>query len=368
MLTIDTGPARGYVLNDGVRVFRSGHEIRFRKGVWSYNEATLRLDGQAGGIVRFFEAVYQALLPGPGARVDPLLLGRQLSVPRDQLEASTAVLESLRQQQFLRDAGEPGAVQSLRALMGGSLSGFEEYAGAARPVLFFTDSPYVREVVGTLARQIGLPLDLMAEDTLAELARADLTSRIDAVTHADALAEFERHFVPYACVLGTVADPNLSLLRNLNRVLIRAEKPLILGLVDGPFATLLSTLAPSSGCFECYEQRMLARLQDTLVYHEFVTATADAPAGGAAFAPTLHMLTAGVLAEGFLYASLNTLRLAGRLVTIYQPLLEIQVQDLLRVPYCPACGFIAKAQMNEMYTSTRRIVQELLDKVEIRES
>jgi thiazole/oxazole-forming peptide maturase SagC family component len=160
------------------------------------------------------------------------------------------------------------------------------------------------------------------------------------------------------------------MLRNLNRVLIKAEKPLILGLVDGPFASVLSVVPHQSGCFECYEQRLLARLEDTFAYHQYVrhTANSDGAAGAksaAAYAPGLHMLAGAVISEAFLYATLSVLRLAGRALSVYLPLLEVQVQDLLRVPYCPGCGFIATAQMKEMYTSSRRLVSEMVARVNV---
>ena len=180
------------------------------------------------------------------------------------------------------------------------------------------------------------------------------------------LAKFEKVFHSYSCVLGCLAAPNLSVLRNLNRVLVRSEKPLILGLIDGPFVSALSTIATETGCFECFEQRMLARLEDTLVYHQFVQATGGGLAGGGPWlSPQLHVLTALVISEGFLCSTLGMMRLAGRVVSIYLPLLEIQVQDVLRVPYCPACGFISKAQMNEIYTSSQRLVTEMMAKIEV---
>ena len=136
--------------------------------------------------------------------------------------------------------------------------------------------------------------------------------------------------------------------------------------MDGPFVTLLSTLPTETGCFECFEQRMLARLEDTLVYHQFVESTSGAAAPPERWlSPGMHMLTAAVISEGFIYSSIGMQRLAGRIINVYLPLLEIQVQDLLRVPYCPACGFVATAAMNELYTSTKRLVSEMLDKIEI---
>lgn len=363
MAIVENGP-RAYVLREGVRIFRNNDEIRFRKGIWSYNEATIRLSGQEHLVQRFFESIYISLAQNETADCDQV--GVAIGATPTEIDACAEVMESLRQQQYLVKAEEPDANRLLSALIGETLGGFEKYAGAPRSVLCFTDSAYSRSAAQTLAKEIGLPLDFIDAETLQELAQADLTSRTDAIQQIDTLTRYEKLFHPYACVVGCVASPNLSLLRNLNRLLIRVDKPLILGLIDGPFVTLLSTYAQQTGCFECFEQRMLARLEDTLVYHRFVEATAKSPArDGSRFAPFLHILTAAVLSEAYLYATLSMMRLAGRIVNVYVPLLEIQVEDLLRVPYCPACGFLSTAQMRDMYTSTKRIMTDMLNRIEL---
>jgi thiazole/oxazole-forming peptide maturase SagC family component len=347
-----------------VRVFYSGEEIRFRKGVWNFNEAILRLSQQEEKVVRFFSALYEGFLQS--RTVDAEAIAGDLGIGPAELEDYCGVLENLKRQQYLDHPQPNDAGRILSGLLGGNLSGFEQYVGEPRPVLFFADTDCARETARTLARQTSLPLDFLDDLTLAGLAQADLTTRTDAVGHVEAVARYEKLFLPYSCVLGCVAAPNLSMLRNLNRLLIRAQKPLVLGLIDGPFACLLSTLATQTGCFECFEQRLLARLEDMAVYHRFVESTAAQKSPSAAgFAPLLHMLTSGVVSEGYLYSALGILRLAGRVVNTYMPLLEIQVQDLLRVPYCPACGFIAQAQMTDMYTSSKRLVTDLLAKVEV---
>lgn len=357
-------PQRIYALREGVRVFRSGEEIRFRKGVWSYTEAVVRLAGQEERVVRFFTAVYDALVRVHEADLE--VIGSELGASAEEINSYCELLENLKRQQFLHSNDQRDVARAVGALLGGSLSGFAEGVGVPRPVLFFTDSDYIREAAKTLSKEIGLALDLLDDETIQTLATADLTTRIDAVQHKETEVSLEKVFRPYACVLGCVAAPNMSVLRNLNRLLIAAEKPLILGLIDGPFISVLGTLATETGCFECYEQRMLARLEDTVVYHRFVESTVKgADAVGPWFSAQMHMLMAAVVSEGLIYSSLGLMRFAGRVVNIYVPLLEIQAQDLLRVPYCPACGFISKARMNEAYTSTNRLVTEMLANIEL---
>ena len=352
-----------YGLADGVRLYRSGAEIRFRRGVWNHQQATVRLTGQPAAVVEFLDAVADALARG---EADLDAIARARGIAAEELARYQGLLESLRQQQYLRDARQADPSRLVGALLGGSVSGFDDRIRPPRPALFFTDSDYARSSASALAREMGFPLDFMDGATLQALATADLTTRTDAVEYMQVVSRLENILQPYTCVLGCVASPNLSLLRNLNRLLIRAEKPLILGLIDGPFVTALSTLATDTGCFECFEQRVLARLEDTVAYQQFVESTAGVTtSNGAWAAPQLHALISAVVSEGYLYSTVGMMRLAGRIVNVFLPLLEIQVQDLLRVPYCPACGFVARARMNEMYTATTRLVSDLLGRIEV---
>jgi thiazole/oxazole-forming peptide maturase SagC family component len=284
---------------------------------------------------------------------------------REELIPFAELLESLRQQQFLHDTAQGSIAQAIRALLGGNLVGFEDRATPPHPALFFSDTDYARGAAKSLAGELAFPLNFLDPEVTQGLATADLTTKTDAVAYTETVAKFEKHFSPYSCVMGCMAAPNLTMLRNLNRLLIRLEKPLILGLIDGPFVSAMSSMPTDTGCFECFEQRMLARLEDTQVYHQFVQATGGAAATGPWLSPQMHVLTSMVLSEGFLWSTIGLMRLAGRAVSVYLPLLEIQVQDVLRVPYCPGCGFISKAHMDELYTSSKRIIADMMGKIEV---
>ena len=352
-----------YRLAEGVRAFRNGDEIRLRKGVWNHTEAVLRLAGLEARSAGLLGAVCEALLQGKDADLNAL--GAVAGMSREELIPFAELLESLRQQQFLHDTAQGSIAQAIRALLGGNLVGFEDRATPPRPALFFSDTDYARGAAKSLAGELAFPLDLLDTEVMQALAAADLTTKTDAVAYTEAVAKFEKLFSPYSCVMGCMAAPNLTMLRNLNRLLIRLEKPLILGLIDGPFVSAMSSMPTDTGCFECFEQRMLARLEDTQVYHQFVQATGGAAATGPWLSPQMHVLTSMVLSEGFLWSTMGLMRLAGRAVSVYLPLLEIQVQDVLRVPYCPGCGFISKAHMDELYTSSKRIIADMMGKIEV---
>ena len=111
----------------------------------------------------------------------------------------------------------------------------------------------------------------------------------------------------------------------------------------------------------------MARLESMAAYRSYVENSSGhlRKSDQTSLAPILSMISSLGLFEAFLINSIHKAKLAGRVFNIYLPLLEVQVQDLLRVPFCSACGHIAKAQYEEMYTSSEEIVEKLIERVEI---
>jgi thiazole/oxazole-forming peptide maturase SagC family component len=359
--------ARTYHLSDAVRIFFSDpEEIRFRKGIWSYTEAVLQLQGQEETAKAFFTAVAEQLIAEGYANVAGL--ASKLDLSEADVLAYCEILERIRAQGFLADSPNDSASDAVSAIFGDTVPGYEAYVSAPRPVLFVADTDYAKNVARTIANQMDLPLDVMHDEVYGRLLEANLTDKTDAIAHEALMGNFRNLVSSYSCIAASFSKPKVSFLRNLNRLLLDQKKPLILGLIDGPFLSVLSTVVPQTGCFECFEQRLLARLEDTAVYHSFVKAQqrfGERRGNDHRLAPSVHMMTAAVLAESLLFSTMNMCRLAGRCVNIYLPLLEVQVEDLLRVAYCPACGYVSESKMDEMYTSSREVVNRMLKNIEL---
>jgi thiazole/oxazole-forming peptide maturase SagC family component len=355
-------PTRTYSLATSVRMFHSGDEIRFRKGIWSYTEAAIQLSALSGPDKDFFVQAYDRLVRGETVDVEEVAI--EVGAPSRQAASYAEVLDALVAQGFLAtsDTIATSPINSVRDLLGTAITGIEEYVTAPRPALLLADTESARVLARSLATEMRFPLDVLDDQTQQRWSTLDLTTATDAVEHADAASQIELVVERYGCVLACLVNPNLSLLRNLNRVLIRLEKPLILAMVDGPFVSVTGFVPQQTGCFECFEQRMLVRLEDSAAYHDFLRVKASALQSVQFNSAYLHILTSAVIGEAYLQSTMGMFRVAGRTVNVYLPLLEIQVQDLLRVPYCPACGFVARAQMQDLYVSSRALINELLDR------
>ncbi|MBV8943368.1 MAG: hypothetical protein JO240_16705 [Solirubrobacterales bacterium] len=358
------GASQTVMLSDGVTVYYNGaNELRLRKGIWNFEEAILTLDDLSEEHRASLVTSVTVLRSGAWLDTDRLPNSENLT-PLERDEVAQMFL-ALRDTDYLCD----GADAKDRRLLAQILGGIDEYAASRpssdRPVLFVADTDSVRRYAVSLSADVSLQLDVMSPEDFSLIAREDLTTRVDAYRTREGLGIVRRIVEPYGCIVGCLERPHIRFLRNLNRVLVETSQPLVLGLLDGPFTTLFTIKPPETGCFECFEQRLLARMEDMPSYHRFVAEAGDSTPSTTKTdaSPLMHGLAAQALFEGLIVHRIGKAKLAGRVLNTYVPLMEIQVQPLLRVPFCPACGFIAGARMEEMYSSSKKIVDRVVNRI-----
>jgi thiazole/oxazole-forming peptide maturase SagC family component len=360
----------GYRLPTGVRIFVSGkEEVRFRKGVWNFTEAVIRISDAPGGLRELLNGTVQQLRQYGVADVNSLRTSADEM--HEELAQCVSLLERLREQGFLALPTSDSPVDRLDALLGGGMKGIEGRFTPGGPLLFLSDSEIAKRTAKTLSGDMALPIDFADEELLKMLSLCDLTESTDAVEHNRHMQSLTTLFQGYGGLLACYKEPRVALLRNVNRVLVGAQKPAVIGFLDGPFLSALSLNSPRTGCFECFEQRMLARLEDSAAYEQFVRSQLEPSSRDGStqdrHAALMLLLSGAVVAEGYVLHALGMGRLSGRCINVYLPTLEIQVEDLLRVSHCPACGMFAKAAMEEMYASSTAIVQRILNRVDIKD-
>jgi thiazole/oxazole-forming peptide maturase SagC family component len=353
---------------EGVSIYFNGQdEIRIRKGIWNYEEAILALGEADRHLRQALVGVFDLLDRGEMLDVDSFI--RQEKHAPEVAAQIRQIIDTLRAQHYLQAEDDRAANLLLYDLLGGTIANRYVYGvQPLRPILFVGDTAAIKDHAARLAGEIGLPISVMTEGDFASITRLDLTTRFDGYTTHEQLDCVTKLIAPYAAIVGCMERPHVTLLRNLNRALIQTSTPLSLALLDGPFTSVFTIKPPETGCFECYELRLMARMQDIAAYRQFVDHTRGRTMEAAPktyLTPLMYSLAAQVLFEGFLITSIGKAKLAGRLLNTYLPIMEIQVQDLLRVPFCPACGFVSKAHRDEMYTSTKKIVDQVLERVVI---
>jgi len=347
-----------------VQIYYNGaDELRLRKGVWNFEEAILTFEGLTKDHKDTLVQMFNSLQDGRG--VDSERLPNEQNLTQLEREQVAETLNALRAKDYVSDGDDADSRRFLNQLLSGTTEFVTNSASSERPVLFFADTQSIKDYAVMLAKEIDMPLTVMTQDEFKVIEAMDLTTKFEAYGTKKQLESLRETFQPFSCIVGCIERPHIIFLRNVNRALVQTSQALSLSLLDGPFTTVFTIKPPETGCFECFEQRLLARMTDMPSYQQFVAQTRNLPRfdNKISASPLMHSLAAQALFEGLMISKIGKAKLAGRVLNTYVPLMEIQVQRLLRVPFCPACGFVAEARMEEMYTSSKKIIDRVVDRI-----
>ena len=356
-----------YVLSDSAVVF-SNHvnEIRVRKGVWNYEEAIISLEAESDTIKELMFAIFNDFDIGEIVDFEEYI--KKFNISSFEKQNIENLVIGLREQGYIVDAKKSKTSQLLYDLINGSFEsrGLQNETHL-KPILFFSDNATIKEEAVRLCESVSLPIHVLTDEEYSIILNTDVITRFDGCTTKENLVKICDIISPYCCVVGGLGKLNVSFMRNLNRALIELSKPLSMALIDGPFTSVFTNKPPETGCFECMEQRMLARMQEHPVYRKFVEETRDKRFNNTEvyYTPLLSSVVSTAIFEGLTISAIGKSKFAGRVLNTYVPVMEMLVEDILRIPYCPACGTIAKAQIDEMYTSSKKMVDIILENIEL---
>lgn len=356
-----------YRIGESTSIFFNGEaEIVFRKGVWNYEEAVMDISGFGEETQDKLLDVFRDISDGGQVSTDDMF--SKYAIDGGDIDSVLSVLEELTEQGYLADDSEDKVKKLITNLIGGTAStGLSGNIADFSSTLLICDSKPVTEQLSGMSAGISMSMEVMSYEDMKKLTECDLTSKLDALDNEENYRRVSGMFSRFSSVLVCLERPHIRMLRNINRVLLRMGVPFVVCLIDGPFMSVMTIKGYETGCFECYETRVMARLESMSAYRSYVDNTSGRlrKSDNTALAPILGMMASMGLFEAFLINTIHKAKLAGRVFNIYLPLLEVQVQDLLRVPFCSACGQIAKASYEEMYTSSEKIVEKLVESIEI---
>ncbi len=349
-----------FTLASTARIVQDGSgRIRIRTGIWNYEEAVIDVSGESPAVAR---SVRAALL---GAADGSVTVAEHLDAELLPIEAANIekLFSDLAQAGILIAAADRESQDAVTAALLGRL--ITPYPGNAEPgrILFLSDCAAATSQATALAEGMRIGLTVLGEQTAARLAEVDLTSRVDGLQTEREIAELRPALTETAALVTCFQRPSLPLLRNMNRVLEGQDLPWVNAFVDGPFISMVGMKSPHTGCFECFEQRALARLEDHVSYHDFARSPLGAAQPRHTDAPMMSTLTAMAVTEGYLHAAVGASRFTGRVLGIHLPTMEIQTQDLLRMPNCPACGKISRQRVREINFNSRAAVDRIVAEV-----
>ncbi len=349
-----------YVLRDGCLAQLFENMLEISAGIWNYNTLSLHFEEEWQPIIQAF--VSKALDSGISISdlrsefaLDAEAIGKLEELFLElHSEGLLISLESSRSRAFsvlsLLGLGE----EEIQIMLGDKI-------GKIPSVGIITNNEDISRLVGLLGYEQYMKMKMWQTEDLGDLLTKDLTFRIAAMETLKEIEVQAERFQEFDVVTVLTTHPNPFFLRNINRLMAHLKKPWILGTLDGPFV-LLATFVPfQTSCYECFEIRVMTRMHYLNEYKEFVkkfqkVRPLERKVGSI---PMMHLLTALTLNESLLMGNSGYGHFVGRLLSIYLPLFEMQVQDVLRFPTCPACGHAAKTRMKELYFDMRKVVSDL---------
>lgn len=352
-----------YVFNNNLRILNlNKDEIIFRMGLWNYNEATLDLKEESESFKKVIKTFINNMEKGNSITLEQI----EKSDLNDNDKANLlGTMEALWQSGMICSKEDSDIHNEISKILLGDFRYLAPVKDNEKKLLFIGDSDYENKTVKELSKSIDLDLDVCSKDLKNLITSIDVTSNLDALSMKQNLEKLKQELGGYCCILLCMQQVSISMLRNLNRVCIYNNIPVVTAFIDGPFINILSTKSPKTGCLECYEERILARLEDHILYHKFASQKCkeEFPVNKGII-PIMNIMSNLLVSEGFLIANTGSSKFEGRALSIYVPTLEIQVQDVLRVPFCKACGNVAKAKLEDINVSTRVVMKNIIESLE----
>ena len=353
-----------YVFREGTLVQLNENSLEITSGIWNYYSVNIDFAPQWKPLMQFI--VNLGLKEGVSLKK----LHNEFELDESDLESLKDLLDQLYNEGLLLDKKianlRTSAVLSLlglgdvqiKALLGEKLSKYPKIA------LIATDT-FTKEMISKLNYDKFMDISILSEEQTSNLKKNDLSFNLTAVEVSKALREFE-YFKDYDVITVIANYPHPILLRNLNRISLKFNKPFVFGALDGPFLLLASFIPFETSCFECFETRIKAQLRHLKEYTDFVETLKSIEPQQKVFdsVPLLHLLMSLTLNETLVLGNTGFGYFVGRLLSLYLPLFEVQIQDILRIPTCPACGYTNSAKMKELYFDFRKVVTDIAKKLE----
>jgi len=352
-----------YVLRDGVIIHLDGYSLHISFGIWNYRTLSIDFKPSFNNIIK---KLSDSLL-SEGISIKDLVNENNLN------DSEISELQDLFTQ--LQTGGFIYEREFIDKAIGGSflLLGFSEMQTSS----FNGDGRFKerRPKVGIFTTISQENLQISRYEKWLDITVIDLYSipnlfQYDSTesTNATEILEFyekNKDLSNFETIMVVLNYPHPTLLRNLNRLFIYYELPWIFASLDGPFIILTTFIPQHTACFECFELRITSQMRSIQEYKSFIsTLSHKIPTfKNIGFTPILQIPISIAINELIMLSSFKANHFVGRLLSIYLPFFEIQMQDILRIPICPACGHTSKPTMNELYFDFRRFISEITEKI-----
>lgn len=349
-----------YCLSPSVRVLaEESNVIRLRWGIWNFEEVTIDLRNESKVMQKATQNFFEQLTSLTEADGSFTRFSELNSLEKANLQLT---LQQLTEKGFITNNQKNFDGNNMARVVLGNLSFYETQKLSRTAVAFTSDSDYANKYLEQQNIELNMEIKILPQEFFHKISHCDLTMGINLLENKNIIFELEQYLVDCQALAANIRHSSILAMRNLNRLAMFLEIPLILGLVDGPFTTVVGCESPQTGCLECFEQYSLARLEDHVSYHDFLNTNfkENYPAKNKGN-PVEAMMCSLLVNEAIVLKNFGTSRFIGRALSVYLPSYEMQTQDVVRIVTCPACGQAAKNIAAEINFNTRSIIDKYIE-------
>src|SRR5271157_4618385 len=190
-------------LREDVQIYYNGaDELRFRKGIWNFEEAILTFEGLSKDHKDTLVKMFNLLQDGKGVDRERLPDGQNLTQLEREQVAQT--LDALRAKDYVSDGDDSDARRFLNQILGGTAEYVTNSSSSERPVLFFADTQSIKDYAVMLAKEINMPLTVMTQDEFKAIEAMDLTTKFEAYGTRKQLESLREILEPFSCIVGCI--------------------------------------------------------------------------------------------------------------------------------------------------------------------
>lgn len=160
-----------------------------------------------------------------------------------------------------------------------------------------------------------------------------------------------RGAVEDADFVAYLADGPSKAIRDVNEYAIETGTPWVVGQIRGFDGIVGPAIFPGeTACYECFHQRMLSNVSNIGGYETFVEDGTD-PDVATASLPMFSRMIAGYLSLDLLHLlAFGVGYTAGRVFTVNSLNLTMEVNEVLKLPRCEACGRDTSSDVSRFIT------------------
>ncbi|MGQ7372696.1 streptolysin associated protein SagC [Streptococcus suis] len=348
------------ILNSDVRLIVFNECYCFRKGIWDSNDAILELTSESSELQKVYHKVCENLLNNCAFDTEEY---RPILTETDYLKFEE-VVDALIASDFLINKKQSDTQEAVvRVLLGefSQLSLNSSNVKDARPLLFISDSIEIEASAKSLFDTLNIKADIADSNFKSQLKKSFSTNEFDSLKEIEEYNRLTNLLEKYQSILICQVKVDILMIRNINEVICELGTRLLLGFLDGPFVHMCTLAPPKTADFDSLERRVLARLEDSTLYRNYISQHSDKTQGlNLGFLPVLNILLNLIVGEAILISKTGTSKFEGRLLSIYIPTIEIQVQDILKMSNSKTQGSMAKKIFEIQQIKTNKLISNLL--------